>query len=100
MPVFMVSSTSQARAHRRRYRERVLAALNAADFEVIGKPLGGLPSPGLTWRIRTNITLARSSLPRPPPQLTDPYEISNRRDCNMAAALWTRWQRGELRSYM
>jgi hypothetical protein len=37
----VASSTSQARAHRRRYRERVLAALNAADFEVIGKPLGG-----------------------------------------------------------
>ncbi len=30
----------KARAHRRRYRERVLAALNAADFEVIGKRLG------------------------------------------------------------
>jgi hypothetical protein len=37
----VASSTSQARAHRRRYRERVLAALNAADFELIGKPLGG-----------------------------------------------------------
>ncbi len=35
------SSTSQARAHRRRYRERVLAALNAADLKVIGKPMGG-----------------------------------------------------------
>jgi hypothetical protein len=37
----VASTTSQARAHRRRYREHILAALNTADFELIGKPLGG-----------------------------------------------------------
>ena len=39
-----------------------------------------------------------TKFPAPPPQLTDPYEISNWRDCKMTAALGTRWQRGELRS--
>ena len=41
-----------------------------------------------------------TKFPAPPPQLTDPYEISNWRDCKMTATLWTRWQRGELRSYV
>jgi len=41
-----------------------------------------------------------TKFPAPPPQLTDPYEISNWRDCRMTAALWTRWQRDELMSYV
>lgn len=41
-----------------------------------------------------------TNFPAPPPQLTDSYEISNWRDCKMTAALWTRWQRGELMSYV
>jgi hypothetical protein len=41
-----------------------------------------------------------TKFPAPPPPLTDPYEISNWRDCKMTAALWTRWQRGELMSYV
>jgi hypothetical protein len=34
--------------------------------------------------------------PAPPPRLTDPYEISNWLDCQMTAALWLRWRRGDL----
>ncbi len=73
------SSTSQARAHRRRYRERVLAALNAADFEVVGKPLGGREGnffstdiayhsefavvPGLRPHLRLEMTFEAPGLP-------------------------------------
>jgi predicted nucleotidyltransferase component of viral defense system len=39
----VASSTSQARVHRRRYRERVLAALNAADFAAT-RPLWPAPT--------------------------------------------------------
>jgi len=35
--------------------------------------------------------------PAPPLQMTDQYEISNWLDCKMAADLWSRWQRGELK---
>jgi len=34
--------------------------------------------------------------PAPPPHVTDEYEISNWLDCKMTAALWIRWQQGEL----
>jgi len=73
------SSTSQARTLRRRYRERVLAALNAADFEVIGKPLGGREgnffstnvayhseftvTPGLRPHLRLEMTFGPPALP-------------------------------------
>jgi hypothetical protein len=30
-----------------------------------------------------------TKFPDPPLQMTDPYEISNWRDCKMTAALWT-----------
>jgi len=75
----VASSTSQARAHRRLYRERVLAALNAADFEVIGKPLGGREGnffstdiayhsefavvPGLRPHLRLEMTFEAPALP-------------------------------------
>lgn len=75
----VASSTSQARAHRRRYRERVLAALNGADFEVIGKPLGGREGnffstdiayhsefavvPGLRPHLRLEMTFEAPALP-------------------------------------
>jgi predicted nucleotidyltransferase component of viral defense system len=73
MPV--ASSTSQARAHRRRYRERVLAALNAADFEVIGGREGNFFStdiayhselpvvPGFRPHLRLEMTFEAPALP-------------------------------------
>jgi hypothetical protein len=38
-----------------------------------------------------------NAFPVPPPQVTDPYEISNWLDCKMTAELWNQWQRGELK---
>jgi Nucleotidyl transferase AbiEii toxin, Type IV TA system len=73
------SSTSQARASKRRYREKVLAALEMAGFEVIDKPLGGrdggffsanigYPSvftiaPGLRPHLRMEMTFEPPALP-------------------------------------
>jgi Nucleotidyl transferase AbiEii toxin, Type IV TA system len=73
------SSTSQARASRRRYREKVLAAIEAADFEVIDKPLGGrdggffsanigyrsefTSAPGLRPHLRMEMTFEPPALP-------------------------------------
>jgi hypothetical protein len=74
-----VSSNSQARSLRRRYRERVLAALGAAEFEMIGEPLVGnvgnffsanvaYPSefvitPGLRPHLRVEMSFEAPTLP-------------------------------------
>jgi hypothetical protein len=62
----VASSASQARALRRRYRERVLAALDAADFQVVGKPMGGRDGGFFSADVayRSELSIARGLRPQ------------------------------------